>query len=87
MAVSSAEGEAHQLMSEADAERRQARAGQLADGGERVSDRGRIARPVGKEEPIGLQLAHLRRGVVSAGTTVTLQPACTSMRTMLRFIP
>ena len=50
----SAEGEPDQLMPEADAERRQPRAGELANGVERVVDRRRIARAVRKEEPVGL---------------------------------
>ena len=47
-----AEGEADELVPQADAERRQPAAGELAHGVERVVDRGGIARAVRKEEPV-----------------------------------
>jgi hypothetical protein len=54
-------GETHELVPQADAERRQATPGELANGVERVADCGRIAGAVGKKETLRLQLPY-RRG-------------------------
>ena len=50
----SPEGQSHQLMTEADSERRQAAGGELAYASNRVLHGGGIAWPVGKEEPVRL---------------------------------
>src|SRR5262245_2903278 len=55
-----AEGEYHELVTEADAERREAGPGQLADGLERVCDGGRVTWAIREKQSVGLQLAHFR---------------------------
>src|SRR6185295_4024359 len=46
------EGEAHELVAQADAKRRQSSAGEVAQRAQRVVDRGGIAGTIGKEEPV-----------------------------------
>jgi hypothetical protein len=73
-------------MPQADPEGREARGGQLADILDRVADRRGIPRPLERNNPSG-ESARTWSGVVSAGTTVTRQPASASIVTMLCFIP
>jgi hypothetical protein len=49
------EGEAEQLVAEADPERRAPVREQLGDGRDAVLDRGGVAGAVGQEDPVGLQ--------------------------------
>ena len=82
----SPEREADQLMSQADTEGRQALAGELADVRDGVLHCRGVPGPLERKSPSGFS-SRTCAALVSAGTTVTRQPAWTSIRTMLRFIP
>jgi hypothetical protein len=79
-------GQRHDLVAQADAEGGLAAVDQLAHGGDGVVAGLGVARAVGQEDAVGLELQHLGRRRL-AGTTVTRQPRSASMRRMLRLTP